>query len=41
MGQQIPQAVAELRNLNDLKRELSYRQEERYQFMTEQMAHYY
>lgn len=41
MGQLIPQAVAELRNLTDLKRELSCRQEERFHFMAEQMTHFY
>jgi hypothetical protein len=41
IGQQIPETIDELRNMNDLKRELSYRQEERFHFMAEQMIHFY
>ncbi len=41
IGQQIPEIIDELRNMNDLKRELRNRQEERYYFMTEQMVDFY
>jgi hypothetical protein len=41
IGQQIPETIAELRNMNDQKRELRNRQEEHYYFMAEQMVDFY